>query len=175
MVAVKKIEQVKELEKFLDGSTIIIGTNYDGVTVSDLQKLRSILRQDNAQYKVVKNRLLRIAASNLGKEDVNELLKGPVGLVRSSGEPASVAKILQTYITDSSVPLNITGAVVDGNFIDQAQVLRLATLPARDVLLSQLLGSLNAPSQSFVSLLNVVLSNIVNVIEKRRIQLEERE
>jgi large subunit ribosomal protein L10 len=174
MVATKKIQQVEELESYLKDNSIIIGTNYRGLDVQEMQGLRRALRASNASYKVVKNRLLSIAASNIEGNKITEIVDGPTGLVTSDAEPASVAKALNDYINENQLDIKILGALIDGAVIDAEQISVLAKLPSREVVLSQLLGDLNAPSQSLVSVLKSALTKLVNTIEQRRIQVEER-
>ena len=87
MVATKKIQQVEELESYLKDSSIIIGTNYRGLDVQEMQGLRRALRASDASYRVVKNRLLSIAASNIESNEITEIVDGPTGLVTSNAEP----------------------------------------------------------------------------------------
>lgn len=174
MVATKKIEQVEELESYLKDNTIIIGTNYRGLNVEDMQGLRRALRASDASYRVVKNRLLAIAANNIDSDNLSEIVDGPTGLVTSHSEPVAVAKALSDYINENALDMKILGALIDGAVVDAKQIDTLAKLPSRDVILSRLLGGLNAPSQGLVSVLKNALIKLVNTIEQRRIQVEER-
>ena len=174
MVATKKIAQVQQLESYLKDNTIIIGTNYRGLNVEDMQGLRRALRAKDARYRVVKKRLLAIAANIIDSDNILEIVDGPTGLVTSKSEPVDVAKALSDYIDENRLDVKILGALMDGAVIDAKQIDTLAKLPSRDVILSRLLGGLNAPSQGLVSVLKNSLTKLVNTIEQRRIQVEER-
>jgi large subunit ribosomal protein L10 len=174
MPAAKKIQQVQDLQDLLEGSSIVIGTNYAGLTVADLDGLRKVLRENGCKYKVVKNRLAVRAGDGVGKARLGEILQGPVGLVVTKGDPAPAARALTTYIRSTRLNLPVTGAVINGRVLTAADLEMLANLPSREVLLAQVLGSMQAVTQNLVSVLYAHLSSIVNVLEQRRKQLEER-
>lgn len=174
MPATKKIEQVEDLERFLEGASIVIGTNFRGLTVPQIEGLRKALRQSDAQYRVIKNRLAVRAAENKGQGGLREVLQGSVGLVITRGDPAPAARALTTYIRTNRMTLPLTGALMNERFLTSSEVESLANLPPREVLLAQLLGGLNAAARGLVGVLHARLSSIVNVLEQRRRQLEEK-
>ena len=111
--------------------------------------MRRALRASDASYRVVKNRLLSIAASNIESNEITEIVDGPTGLVTSNAEPVAVAKALNDYISENQLDIKILGALIDGAVIDADQMSTLAKLPSREVILSQLLGGLNASIAEF--------------------------
>lgn len=174
MPATKKLEQVEQLQNFLEDASIIIGTNYSGLDVGAIEGLRKALRQSGSRYRIIKNRLTSRAAENIGRANIAEILQGPVGLVVGEGDPAPIAKALTTYIRSNRITMPLTGAVFEERILTSAEIESLANLPSRDVLLAQLLGGMNATAQRLVSVLHTHLSSIVNILEQRRKQLEER-
>lgn len=175
MPAAKKIEQVQELKEFLDGASLIIGAGHSGLSVHEMEGLRRALRINDTRYRIVKNRLALRAAESLGQgEEIGSLLDGSVGLIVTREDPMPVIQALTTYVRTNRMQLRITNAVLENRVIAPTQLERLATLPPREVLLAQVMGAMNGVSQRLVSVLHTHLSSIVNVLDQRRRQLEER-
>ena len=133
--------------------------DYRGLTVSDITAVRRNLRGQGITYKVVKNRLAKIAAQEAGTSELNELLIGPSALAMGSGDEVLVAK---TFL-DAIRPFRsvaVRGAVLNGKRVDADSVTRLSTLPTRDVLLGQLAGGMVSPLSSMASLLAAPLRNL---------------
>lgn len=174
MPAEKKLRQVQELEEFLGGASIVIGTHYAGLTVPQIEALRRALKQGGGEYRVVKNRLALRAAGRLGRGHLAYILQGPVGLVVSRGDPMGSLRALTTYLRSARLTLPLTGAIMDGRTLTPAEVEALATMPSREVLLGQLLGGMQGVLRGLVTVLNAHLSGLVTVLEQRRRGLEER-
>ena len=175
MPAAKKIEQVQELTEFLDGASLIIGAGHSGLSVQEMEGLRRALRINDTRYRIVKNRLVLRAAESLGQRDeIGSLLDGSVGLIVTREDPMPVIQALTTYVRTNRMQLRITNAVLENRVIAPPQLERLASLPPREVLLAQVMGAMNGVSQRLVSVLHTHLSSIVNVLDQRRRQLEER-
>ncbi|MBF8299428.1 MAG: ribosomal protein [Dehalococcoidia bacterium] len=122
---------------------------------------------------VVKNTLAGIAADRTGKGALRGVLRGPTGLAFGYGEPAGPAKTLADFIRTSRVNLSISGAVLEGTALNGEEVQRLATLPPRPVLISQLMGNILAPLSGLVYALNYHIGGLARVLEGRRKQLEQ--
>ena len=175
MPAEKKIEQVQELTEFLDGASLIIGASHSGLSVQEMEGLRRALRVNDTRYRIVKNRLALRAAESLGQGDeIGSLLDGPVGLIVTREDPMPVIQALTGYVRTNRMQLRITNAVLERRVVASSELERIATLPSREVLLAQVMGAMNGVSQRLVSVLHTHLSSIVNVLEQRRKQLEER-
>ncbi len=174
MPSLKKIEQVEDLTRFLDGASLVIGANYTGLNVSEMEGLRRALRINDTRYRIVKNRLALRAAEDLGQAEIGQVLDGPVGLVVTREDPMPVIQALTAYIRTSRIRLRITNAILDKRVLSSAELERLASLPPREILLAQVLGAMGGVSQRLVSVLNAHVSSIVNVLEQRRRQLEDR-
>lgn len=175
MPATKKIEQVQQLTEFLDGASLIIGAGHSGLSVREIEGLRRALRINDTRYRIVKNRLALRAAESLGQADeIRSLLDGPVGLIVTREEPIPVIQALTTYVRTNRMQLRITNAVLERQVITPSELERISTLPSREVLLAQVMGAMNGVNQRLVSVLHTHLSSIVNVLDQRRRQLEER-
>ncbi len=175
MPSARKIEQVQELTEFLDGASLIVGAGHSGLSVQDMEGLRQALRINDTRYRIVKNRLALRAAESLGQRDeIGPLLDGSVGLIVTREDPMPVIQALTTYVRTNRLQLRITSAVLEQRIVAPAQLERLASLPPREVLLAQVMGAMNGVSQRLVGVLHAHVSSIVNVLEQRRRQLEER-
>jgi large subunit ribosomal protein L10 len=160
---------VAELRADLAGSTALITTEYRGLTVREIGEIRRALRKNNVTYRVVKNRLMRIAAEQEGNPGVGPLLRGPSAIAFGSGDEAQVAKTVIDAVRPYKL-VKVTGAVVGGRTFDASGVHTLATLPSRDVLLAQLAGAFNAPATQVAGLLAANLRNLGSLLA----QLQEQ-
>ena len=175
MPSTKKIEQVEELTEFLDGASLIVGAGHSGLSVREMEGLRRALRINDTRYRIVKNRLALRAAESLGQRDeISSLLDGSVGLIVTREDPIPVIQALTTHVRTNRMQLRITNAVLENRVVSPPQLERLASLPPREVLLAQVMGAMNGVNQRLVSVLHTHLSSIVNVLDQRRRQLEER-
>ena len=159
----EKVEAVAELKSRLDGVKTVVLTEYRGLTVQQLAELRKQLRAVSAEYKVVKNRLARLAIQSSRFEELRPHLTGPTGVVFSKEDPVAVAKALQTF-AKANQALAIKAGYVEGQMLPPAELKALADLPSREQLrarlvvaiqgiLSQLVGVLTAPQRELVYVL----------------------
>jgi large subunit ribosomal protein L10 len=150
---------VAELKDEMSRAKTTIVADYRGLTVSDITAVRRNLRGEGITYKVVKNRLAKIAAQQAGSGELNELLTGPSALAMGSGDEVVVAR---TFL-DAIRPFRsvvVRGAILNGKRVDGDAVSRLATLPSREVLLGQLAGGMASPLSTMASLLAAPLRNL---------------
>lgn len=159
----KKKEIVTQLHEDLKKSKIVIVTDFKGLDVAAVTKLRSQLTKENIDYRVIKNTLLRRASENTSVAVLNDLFKGPSAVAISYDDPVSPAKIL-TKFAEENKKLEIKGGVMDGKAIDFNGIKALSSLPSRDVLLSQLLSVMNAVPTGIVQVLAAVPRNMMNVL-----------
>ncbi len=164
MTTEKKEQAVKDFQSWLEGSTIVISTNYTGIAVGEMTELRRSLREKAVIYKVVKNTLAHIAADNAGETLLKEIIQGPSAVAFGYGEPTEPAKALSEFIKKNSA-LSITGAVMDGQVLSAAQVEQLAELPSREQLLSNLLGQMQAPIAGLANVLNGPIIGLARVLQ----------
>ena len=168
----KKAEKVlftDNLTAELKSAKSFVLINYTSLSVSSQQELKKRLKEVCAKMLVVKNTLLK-RASETAKIDkkilTDEVLSGQTALVISSGDPISFIQVFGKFAKEFSVPQMKVG-IVDGLFQDNATLVKLATLPGRNALLSQLLGSLMSSSYGLVGTLNGNLQKLVYVLHAK--------
>jgi large subunit ribosomal protein L10 len=161
----ERVETVEDLKERLNGVTSVMLAEYRGLTVQQLADLRKQLRAVSAEYKIVKNRLARLA---IGAElqGLTPELKGPTGLVLAKGDPVSVAKALQTFAKTNQALVIKTG-VVDGQRLESAGLKALADLPSREALRAQIVGALTGPLTQLVGLLQAPHRELAYILEQR--------
>jgi large subunit ribosomal protein L10 len=150
---------VAELKDELSNAKATIVADYRGLTVSDISAVRRTLRGQGISYRVVKNRLAKIAAQEVGSGELNELLVGPSALAMGSGDEVVLARTFLEAIRPFRSVV-VRGAILNGKRVDGDSVTRLATLPSREVLLGQLAGGFASPLSSMASLLAAPLRNL---------------
>ncbi len=165
-----KRETVAELSEELSRNPTLIVSEYRGLRVTELAEIRRSLRKQNVTYRVVKNRLMRIAANDAGVEALAPMLTGPSAIAFGSGDQSAVAKA----VIDATKPyrvIKLKGAILGTRAIDVDGLTRLAALPSRDVLLAQLAGAFAAPMANMAGLLAAPLRDIAGglaaLIEQR--------
>lgn len=161
-----KVESVGTLRERLGAAKTVVLTEYRGLSVQQLSDLRRQLKGAAAEYKVVKNRLARLAVKGSALDALGEHLKGPTGLVLTKLDPVAVAKALQTFVKTNS-QLHIKLGLVEGRVVQPGELKALADLPSREQLRSQLVGALQGPMAQLVSLLQAPLREIAHVLEAR--------
>ena len=139
-----KRETIEELRAQLDASHTMITSEYRGLKVKEISEIRRALRKQNVSYRVVKNRLMRIAAGeNASAAALSPLLVGPTAIAFGTDESATARAVLDAVRPYRIV--KITGGVLGSTAIDAEAVSRLATLPSREVLLAEAVGAITAP------------------------------
>jgi large subunit ribosomal protein L10 len=159
MPTAAKEATVAELREELAKARTMIVSEYRGLTVKEIAEIRRALRKQDVTYRVVKNRLMRIAAEDSVGEALHPLLVGPTAIAFGTDEAGTAKAVL-----DATRPYNkivrITGGVLGDKAIDADAVTRLATLPSRDVLLAKLAGGMQAPVATLAGLFAAPLRNL---------------
>lgn len=169
MPTARKEAAVQELRNRLAESANLFLTDFQGLTVEEITKLRRSLRKDGSSYTVVKNTLFKIAAGEELSKQLDEFLAGPTGIVFAGSDPIAPAKAIKQFADDSK-KLGIKAAIVDGKFVDAKQVNVLAMLPSKTELLAKLVGALSAPMRGLVTVLSGNQSGLVRVLNQIREQ-----
>ncbi len=169
-----KARLVNDLAERLSTSSVVLATNYRGLSVAEMAELRRQLRQQDAEYRVVKNTLTNLAAERAEKPELSVFLKGPTALALSSGDVVSLAKSLIDYQRSSKTPLAIKGGLLDGRILSASEISTLASLPPRDVLNTQLMGALCNPVYRLLYVLTAEMRGLIGVLQGRIKQLEGR-
>jgi large subunit ribosomal protein L10 len=164
---------VAELTERLRSSAALIVADYRGLSVTDVDSLRTQLLEHGARFSVVKNTLTRRAAEAAGVEDVLALLDGPtaIAFLDDGADPVAVARVLNETARTTRV-LTIKGGLLEGRAISEGDVRTLATLPPADVLRGQLAGAVAGPPTMVVGLFTAPLRDLVGVLSARIEQLE---
>lgn len=138
--------------------------DFTGMTVESLSLLRKRCRAQGVQFRVIKNTLLKRAFNERGIKELDEHLVGPTGLVFSQDNEMAPAKILSDFAKEFEKP-RVKAAVVDGRLYDTKAISQLALLPSREVLMSQVLGTLIAPMTTFLGAINAMLATPANMAD----------
>jgi large subunit ribosomal protein L10 len=157
---------IEEVARHLKKSDYLLITNYQKVTVADVAALRTKLAPEQAEFHVVKNSSLRVAAKDAGLPEFENMLTGQTAIVVGGRNPSGVAKIVKKFFDDKQ-KLEIKGAVMSGKVFDTAQVVKLSELPSIEVLRAQFLCLLNTPATSLVRVINGVPQALVNVLQAK--------
>ena len=144
---------IAEVETHLKKSDYVILTNFAKVTVADVADLRGKLAAENAEFHVVKNSSLRVAAKALGLPEFESSLTGPTAVIVGGKNSAGVAKILKKFF-DEKQKLEIKVGVLEKKLITAADLAKIADLPPFDALRAQFLGLLTSNAAAFVRVLD---------------------
>jgi large subunit ribosomal protein L10 len=168
-----KEQIVSELTERLRAAETLLVADYRGLTMPQIDTLRSRLIESGATFTVVKNTLTRRAAEAAGADALLALLEGPsaIAFLEADGDMVAAAKALADSARESRV-LAIRGGVMSGRTMSAAEVESLATLPPVEVLRGQVLGAIIAPVTALAGLVNAPLQNLIGLIDARIEQLE---
>lgn len=137
----QKEEVVKKLAEELKDTKIILLTDYRGITVEDVTKLRKELRDSNAEYKVIKNNIVKRALELNGESGLDNLLEGPTAVITSKEDYLAPAKAIYNFTKNNDF-YKIKGGIIEGKVMTAEEIITLAKLPSRQELLAKLAGAL---------------------------------
>ena len=157
----QKKQQVEEIKKLVTESSSFVLIDYCGITVAQDTELRTEFRKNDVKYAVIKNRLLKIALNELGYTQFDEALNGPTAVAFGGENLAAPAKIANDKAA-AFKKMKIKCGMVDGIFLDEEGVKRLATLPSREGLIAQVLGMLQAPIAAFARVIDAIAKKQAN-------------
>jgi large subunit ribosomal protein L10 len=164
LTRIKKEEMVKNLkEKFLNSEGIFV-TSFKGFTVAESNEIRKLIREKGGEFRVVKNTLIRIASQETPVQPVNEYIEGPTALVIAYKDPIEIAKVLNKFVKDHP-SLKIRGFVIQGKGFEASAIEEIVKLPPKEVLLAQVLGTLQAPIANFIGVLSAIIRNFLYVLK----------
>lgn len=162
---------VQELTEKIKSNSCVVLTEYQGLTVSEFNELRKKLRPSGCEYTVVKNTLTKLALKNLNLEEFAEHFEGPTAIAYHSGDPVPAAKALVDFSKDHN-KLKLKVGLLDEKVLSENELKSLANLPPKEILIAKFLGTLNAPIQNLVSVLQANIRNIASVLDQIRKQKE---
>ncbi|MDG9708210.1 MULTISPECIES: 50S ribosomal protein L10 [Streptomyces] len=167
-----KVDAVEEMrDKFRNSNGAVI-TAYTGLTVAQLQKLRRSLGE-NANYRVAKNTLTKIAANEAGINEIDDLFTGSSAVAFVTGDPVEAAKGLRDFAKDNP-SLVIKGGVLDGKVLSADDIKKLADLESREVLLSKLAGAMKGKQSQAASVFQALPSKLVRTVDALRAKQDEQ-
>lgn len=164
MATPKKVETIDSATELFKKSSAYFITEYQGLNVADITQLRKTLRTNKVRYVVAKNTLLKLAAEKAGQPSIEKYLKGPTAVAFSLEDPAAAAKALNDHYKDKELP-RIRAFVMNEQVHPGANIGRLADLPSKPVLLSQLVSAVEAPFASLVGSLDGFFRELVTTID----------
>ncbi|MBW1898112.1 MAG: 50S ribosomal protein L10 [Deltaproteobacteria bacterium] len=167
----EKEKIVADLHDNFKKSKVVILTDYKGLDVSAISKLRRKLREVDVEYKVVKNTLITKASEDTDAALIKDYFKGPSALALSYDDPVAPAKALVDFAKEND-KLEIQVGVMEGKIIDLNEIKALSSLPSQEVLLGQLLSVMNGVPTALVRALNDVPVKLLNVMQAIRDQKE---
>ncbi len=165
MLRNEKDAVIAEVAQLLTDTENMFVSDYRGLTVAELAELRGKLRESGATLKVVKNTLGGIAADRSSREVVKELLTGPTAVTFCGDDLVGAAKALADF-AKTHPQLEVRGGLLDTSLIDPDAVKALASLPPRDVLIAQLVGTMAAPMTGLVTVLQGTVSGFVRALNQ---------
>ncbi len=146
---------VEEIASALDGAQTAVLVDYRGLTVEQDTQLRKQLREAGITYKVYKNTMIRFAAKGTPFEALDPVLEGPTAMAVSKTDATAPARILAEF-SKKNPALEIKGGVVEGDYYDAKGMQAIAAVPAREVLLGRLFGSMKSPISNLARVLNQI-------------------
>jgi len=164
LTRIRKEEMVKNLkEKFLNSEGIFV-TSFKGFTVAESNEIRKLIREKGGEFRVVKNTLIRLASQETPLQPINEYIEGPTALVIAYKDPVEIAKVLNKFVKDHP-SLKLRGFVIQGKGFEASAIEELVKLPPKEVLLAQVLGTLQAPIANFIGVLSAIIRNFLYVLK----------
>ena len=167
----EKVQAVADIKERIEGAQAVFLAEYAGLSVKEQQELRRTLRENGAEFKVVKMSMARLAAADLDIDTLDELLLGPTGLAFADGDPAGAAKALKDF-AKSHDTFVVKGGLLGLEFLPPEKIAELAELEPREVLLAKLAGVMQAPMANLAGLLAALPRNTANALSQL---LEQKE
>lgn len=164
-----KDEKIEKIKEKVDKAQVAILTNYQGLTVEEITKLRRSIQQGGGDYMVTKNTLTKIAIKDTPYEVLSDSLKGPSAIAFGFEDPVSPAKALSKFIKDAKKG-EIVAAVLEGKLLTAQEAKALANLPTKEELYAKMLGCVNSPATGIVGSINAVMAQLTRVMAAVRDQ-----
>jgi len=168
----KKEQIVAELQEKLKDVKLAILADYSGLNVEKITDLRNELRKSDAEFRVIKNTLFRIASKDTDFRLFDDYLKGPLALIMNFGDVVESTKTLVNFARKNE-ELELKAGVFDNRFLTNEQIKTLSELPSREVLLGKLLSMMVAAQTSLVTVLSGVPRKFVQTLEAYRVKKEK--
>ena len=168
----KKAIVVDSVADKLSRSSVVLVTDYRGLTVANITQLRRKLREQKVEFLVVKNTLATLAAQKVEKKALEELLVGPTAIAFSYGEAVPSVKSLLDFMKANKTTMRIKGGMLGSRILTTAEVSQLAMMPPKEVLVARMLGNMQAPLSGLMYALSANLRGLMTVLDARIKQQE---
>ena len=172
MLKEKKEKIVIDLADRMSRCTIAVATDYRGISAKEMVQLRRRLGELGIEYRVAKNTLTRFAAEKAGKKQLEGFLTGPLAIAFGYDDVTRPARALSEHIRSSGSVLRIKGGLLGDRLLSPGELSLLATVPSREILISQLMGQLRMPLQILHNVMNAPLRELLGVFQARIQQIE---
>ena len=164
---------VSDLGEKVKGFQAVVLTNYRGLNVEQMNRLRQRLREEKISYHVVKNTLMKLASKGTDLEKLGNYFEGPTAMAISYGDPVLLAKILSEFVK-TQPSLEIKVGLIQGKVTSPEEVKALATMPSREVLLGQILGGIQGTASQLGTVIYNAIKQVLGIIQARADQLSKQ-
>ena len=172
MIRGKKEEIINNLAGNLAKCVVAITTDYRGITAKEMVQLRRQMRTQGVDYLVIKNTLAHLAAEKAGVKGLDQFFVGPLAIALSYDDAVKAAKIIAEHIKTNNSILKVKGGIMGDKVLSANDIISLAYIPSKEILIAQLMGRLKAPVSSLYFVLSAPLRGLVGVLQARAKQLE---
>jgi large subunit ribosomal protein L10 len=161
----QKEKRYTELREQLDGVETVFVMQNSGLSVNQVNVLRSEIRKIDATYKVFKNSVVRLAVEGTPLEPIGDGLTGPNSFAYTRGDSVELAKVLRGFVKEHE-GLEFKRAYVEGQLLDESQAVKVADLPSKEELITRMLYLLQSPMRRLVTALNAPAQNLASVLQQ---------
>ena len=161
------------IEKLKESKGVVL-TDYKGMNVSQISRLRNELKEKKVEFKIVKNTLMEKASEELNIEDLTKDLIGCTAIAFSCDDGVAPARLLKEYFKKNKIGLKIKSGVIDGRVFSPEKIMEIASLPSKDVLIVQMINGVKSPLYSLVFVLQGPLKGLIYTLEAVRKQKEAK-
>ena len=169
----EKAQVVSDLGEKVKGFQAVVLTNYRGLKVEQINRLRQRLREEKVSYHVVKNTLMKLASKGTDLEKLDNYFEGPTAMAISYGDPVLLAKILSEFVK-TQPSLKIKVGLIQGKVTSPEEVKALATMPSREVLFGQILGGIQGTASQLGAVIYNAIQQVLGTIQARVDQLSKQ-
>ena len=160
-----KQEKIEAMKENFAKAKVAVVTEYRGLTVEEITKLRRALQKENSDYMVTKNTLAKVASKGTQFEVLEDVLKGPVAIAFGFADEVAPAKVLTKFIKEAKKG-QIIAAALDGKLLDAKETAVLAELPSKEELYAKMLGCINSSATGIAGAVNAVMSGLVRAMDQ---------
>jgi large subunit ribosomal protein L10 len=174
MARPEKIARVERVAESIKEARSVILNDFTGLNVEKISALRKLCRENNVEFRVVKNTLARRGIAGTPAEGLTKYLEGPTAIAISREDENTAAKVLAKFADEHEAP-KFKAGFVDGNVIDATKVIALSKLPSKEELLSKMMAGIMSPATGLVGVMQGPLRNLVSVLGQIRESKEKSE